>query len=164
MPVDLIGMFDKILALDLGGNTGWAMEANKVITSGSENFKSTRFESSGMKFLKFKKWLSEMLSIQKPEIVVYEQVHRHMGTAAAHSYGAYLGILQATCEERSLPYAGIDVGTIKKFFSGSGSADKFAMIAEAKKRFPDHTITSSDQADALAILETGKHQLNENKK
>lgn len=152
-------MFTKILSLDLGTNTGWSLEANGVVTCGSENFKATRFESVGMRYLKFRRWIVEMIKVQKPEIVVYEQIHRHLGTAASHVYGGLLGQLQAECEDKKIPYKGIDVGKIKKTATGNGAADKFMMINAAKKKWPDLQIVDSDTADSLWILETAKNQI-----
>jgi len=48
-----------ILALDLGTTTGWAMLCDGTITSGSQSFKPLRFEGGGMRFLKFKRFLSD---------------------------------------------------------------------------------------------------------
>ena len=51
----------KILALDLGTKTGWAIcLKDQKILSGTENFKSTRFEGGGMRYLRFKNWLDEI--------------------------------------------------------------------------------------------------------
>ena len=54
-------MTNTILALDLGTTTGWALRDNDGhITSGSESFRPQRFEGGGMRFLRFKLWLTEI--------------------------------------------------------------------------------------------------------
>ena len=56
-------MTETILALDLGTQTGWALhQLDGTITSGTENFKPHRFEGGGMRFLRFKRWLGEVLA------------------------------------------------------------------------------------------------------
>lgn len=56
-------MNTTILALDLGTHTGWALlHLDGTITSGTEHFKPQRFEGGGMRFLRFKRWLNELLS------------------------------------------------------------------------------------------------------
>lgn len=51
----------NILALDLGTQTGWALrQRDGGVTSGSENFRPQRFEGGGMRFLRFKRWLTEL--------------------------------------------------------------------------------------------------------
>jgi Holliday junction resolvasome RuvABC endonuclease subunit len=144
------------LALDLATTTGWASCAGGVITSGTISFKGGRYEGGGMRFLRFKKWLREILETEKPEAVYYEEVRRHMSTDAAHIHGGLLAILQAECEARTLPYQGIPVGTIKKTATGKGNADKAAMIAAANAKWPEQNIKDDNQADALWILETSK--------
>jgi hypothetical protein len=50
-----------ILALDLGTQTGWALrDRDGAVTSGSESFKPQRFEGGGMRYLRFKRWLTEI--------------------------------------------------------------------------------------------------------
>ena len=55
------------LALDLGGKTGWALkQADGQITSGTIEFKPSRFEGGGMCFLRFKDWLDEITAYAGP--------------------------------------------------------------------------------------------------
>ena len=52
-------MTTTILALDLGTTTGWALRGSDGhITSGSESFRPQRFEGGGMRFLRFRRWLT----------------------------------------------------------------------------------------------------------
>ncbi len=54
-------MNTAILALYLGTQTGWAVRQNDgQINSGSETFKPQRFEGGGMRYLRFKRWLTEI--------------------------------------------------------------------------------------------------------
>lgn len=54
-------MIDAILCLDLGTKTGWALcGAGGHIISDTEDFQSRRFEGGGMRYLRFKQWLSEL--------------------------------------------------------------------------------------------------------
>ena len=57
-------MTTTILALDLGTTTGWALRGSDGhITSGSESFRPQRFEGGGMRFLRFKRWLTELKAV-----------------------------------------------------------------------------------------------------
>jgi len=104
-----------ILALDLGTTTGWAlMRANGQIASGSQSFKPQRFEGGGMRFLKFKRWLTDVKQCTSGiDLVVFEEVRRHAGVDAAHAYGGFIGKLTAWCEHHQIPYEGVPVGTIR---------------------------------------------------
>nr|WP_308006161.1 hypothetical protein [Xanthomonas albilineans] len=145
-------MNTTILALDLGTRTGWALQhSDGTITSGTEPFTPQRFEGGGMRFLRFKRWLNEVLSTANPIHTVYfEEVRRHAGVDAAHAYGGFMGHLTAWCEHHQIPYQGVPVGTIKKHATGKGNAGKDDMSASARRR--GHTPIDDNQADALALL------------
>jgi Holliday junction resolvasome RuvABC endonuclease subunit len=142
------------LAIDIGTTTGWAISGPPII-SGTISFKPKRFEGGGMRVLRFKNWLHETITQNNIQVIYYEEVRRHMGTDAAHIYGALEGQISSQCEELKIPYQGIPVGTIKKHATGSGNASKDVMINTAKAAFPDQQIDDDNQADALWILDLG---------
>ena len=141
-----------VLALDLGTTTGWALRSGDGgITSGTMSFKPSRFEGGGMRYLRFRGWLGEVLHLSGGlERVVFEEVRAHAGTDAAHIYGGFLGLLSAWCEERSVAYEGVPVGTIKRFATGRGNADKAAMVAAIQAR--GFRPADDNEADAIALL------------
>lgn len=145
-------MNTTILALDLGTHTGWALlHRDGSIVSGTEHFKSQRFEGGGMRFLRFKRWLNELLHVSDCiQAVYFEEVRRHAGIDAAHVYGGFMGHLTAWCEHHNIPYLGVPVGTIKKHATGKGNAGKDDMIAAAARR--GFTPANDNEADALALL------------
>ena len=102
----------SILALDLGSTTGWAIRNSRCrILHGTAEFRPTRFEGGGMRYLRFVKWLDQTLEVTGGiDAVYFEEVRRHIGTDAAHVYGGLLATLTAWCEEHSLPYQGVPVG------------------------------------------------------
>ena len=76
-----------ILALDLGTTTGWALRDQAgSIAHGFVSFKPQRFEGGGMRFLRFKRWLTEIKATTEHGIdaVYFEEVRRHLGVDAAH--------------------------------------------------------------------------------
>lgn len=146
----------NILALDLGTTTGWAtamISTGCIGTNcGTVTFKNGRFEGGGMRFLRFRKWLGEVLVDLdgKIDAVYFEEVRRHQGVDAAHVYGGLMATLTAWCEQHQIPYQGVPVGTIKKHATGKGNASKDQMIAAAIAR--GFTPKDDNEADALAIL------------
>jgi len=145
-------MTTTILALDLGTTTGWALrDSTGCITSGSESFRPQRFEGGGMRFLRFKRWLTEIKqSGDGIDCLYFEEVRRHVSTDAAHVYGGFLATLTAWCEHHQIPYQGVPVGTIKKHATGKGNAGKEEMIVSVQSR--GHAPTDDNEADALALL------------
>ncbi len=141
-----------ILALDLGTTTGWALRGRDGrITSGTMTFKPSRFEGGGMRYLRFRGWLAEISDLSCGLArIVFEEVRAHAGTDAAHIYGGFLAHLSAWCEEATIPYEGVPVGTIKRFVTGKGNADKAAVIAAIRAR--GFRPTDDNEADAIALL------------
>jgi len=84
-----------ILALDLGTTTGWALrDPAGSITHGFASFKPQRFEGGGMRFLRFKRWLTEIKAhADGIDALHFEEVRRHVSTDAAHAYGGFLATL-----------------------------------------------------------------------
>lgn len=109
-----------------------------------------------MRFLRLRSLLSEILrTTGKPDVVVFEEVRRHLGVDAAHIYGGCLATITSVCEEWRVPYQGVPVGTVKKLATGKGNADKAAMIEAARRRWPDANIRDDNEADARWIAECG---------
>ena len=150
-----------IFALDLGTQTGWALTSRDgSITSGSQSFKPQRFEGGGMRFLRFKRWLTDIKQCNDGiDQVVFEEVRRHVGVDAAHAYGGFMGQLTAWCEHHQIPYQGIPVGTIKKHATGKGNASKDEMVASVRAR--GHAPTDDNEADAIAVLDLAREMATE---
>ncbi len=142
----------SILALDLGTTTGWAVRTNRCrIIHGTAEFRPSRFEGGGMRYLRFGKWLDQTLEIAGGiDAVYFEEVRRHVGTDAAHIYGGFLAALTSWCEQKGIAYQGVPVGTIKRFATGKGNADKVAVMAAIRERGFDPS--DDNEADAIAIL------------
>lgn len=138
------------LALDLGTRTGYALFTNGGIVSGVQNFTPSRFESSAMRFVRFRRFLAELHAADRIVHVVFEEVRRHAGVTAAHAYGGFMAHLVEWCETNGIPCEGYPVGTIKKRWTGSGNASKDAMIAAARQR--GYEVSDDNEADALAML------------
>jgi Holliday junction resolvasome RuvABC endonuclease subunit len=104
-----------------------------------------------MRFLRFRGWLAEIANLSGGITrLVFEEVRAHAGTDAAHLYGGWLAHLAAWCEEACIPYQGVPVGTIKRYATGKGNADKAKMIAAIEAR--GFCPADDNEADAIALL------------
>ena len=141
-----------VLALDLGTTTGWALRPrDRQIAHGFVSLRPQRFEGGGMRYLRFKRWLSELKAVSIDIHAVYfEEVRRHAGVDAAHVYGGLMATLTTWCEHHNIPYQGVPVGTIKKHATGKGNAGKDEVIAAMQAK--GHPVTDDNEADALALL------------
>ena len=142
----------SILALDLGTTTGWAVRNDRCrILHGTAEFRTSRFEGGGMRYLRFGKWLDQTLEVTGGiDAVYYETVRRHLGTDAAHVFGGLLATLTAWCEAQGIPYQGVGVGTWKRHACGKGNADKQAVIDAMRTR--GFEPADDNEADAIALL------------
>ena len=142
----------SILALDLGSTTGWAIRNSRCrILHGTAEFRPSRFEGGGMRYLRFGRWLEQTLEVTGGiDAVYFEEVRRHIGTDAAHTYGGFLAALTSWCEAKGIAYQGVPVGTIKRYATGKGNADKQAMVAAVRDR--GFKPADDNEADAIAIL------------
>lgn len=142
-----------ILALDLGTKTGWALTEFGKITSGTQDFKATRFQSADRRFVNFKDWLNktrDKTTLAKIDVVYFEEVRRHIGVDAAHCYGGFKAILTTFCQENEISFQGMAVGTIKKHITGNGAAKKDKMIAAV--RALGYNPKDDNEADAISLL------------
>ena len=149
-----------ILGIDPGTKCGWAVIRDGVhLFSGVWDLQPRRHEGGGMRFVRMLCKLNEIAGATKIDAVAYEEVRRHLGVDAAHIYGGVVATLSGWCEERSIPYEAIPVGTIKKHATGSGNANKESMIDAAKQQWPSVSIIDDNHADALWIAETMRMSL-----
>lgn len=145
----------NFLALDLGTTTGWAVgcsSSKQHCQSGTKNFKPTRYQSHGQRYVEFKKFLTKIHEKYNLSYCYYEEVRKHIGTDAAHIYGGYVATLQAWSIENNIEYAGTPVGTIKKHITGKGNAGKEEVISAVKQKlniFPK----DDNEADAIALCD-----------
>jgi crossover junction endodeoxyribonuclease RuvC len=140
-----------ILALDLGAKTGWALaKGAEIVASGTSEFRPGRFEGAGMTFLRFDRWLDDLLhNAGTLDLVAFEEVRAHAGTLAAQVYGGFLAHLTAWCERNAVPYRGVPVATIKRHVTGKGNAPKDAMVGAVRAR--GYAPRDDNEADAIAL-------------
>ena len=150
-----------ILAIDPGNNTGWALRYHDgSIESGTWTLMPAqlrKYEGGGMRYLRFTAALDSVTKMAAEEgkpigAVYYEAVRYHKSVQAAHSYGGYTAHLMAWCEQNKIAYSILPVGSIKKFATGKGNANKEAMIVAANERW-NTKITDDNEADARWIAE-----------
>ncbi|MCA3000291.1 MAG: hypothetical protein ING75_17015 [Rhodocyclaceae bacterium] len=140
------------LALDLGTKTGYALRrATGRVEHGTVSFAIKKSEQPGKRWTNFRRWLVD-LKAANPDIrrIVVEDVRRHLGTDAAHAYGAFRAIVEMFGDHHQIEVEAIGVGTWKKRFTGNGAAKKEEVI-EACKRVGFQPQTDND-ADAIGVL------------
>jgi crossover junction endodeoxyribonuclease RuvC len=147
---------DAFLGVDLGTHCGFArydhLGKGGSYMTGARDFSVTRFDSPHIRYERFGKALDEHFSLGVTK-VFYETVRRHLGTTAAHVYGAFLNKLHEKCAEYDVPFEGLSVQEIKTFATGKGNGSK-DLVGKACVAWGFNP-KSEDEADAIAILKCG---------
>jgi len=153
----------KLLALDLGTHLGWALADLDQDTWiwGHEDFKPGRYDGSGMRYLRFQRWLGELLRDEELALVVVEAVSFARFQQASEVLNGMKAIAMAVCEARGKSYTSVPTGTLKKFATGKGNANKDAMAYALGERWeeirPEHHLPigddlTEDEVDAIWLL------------
>lgn len=142
-----------VLALDLATATGWALrDARGQLTSGVQSFALRSGESSGLRLLRFRRWLREVLELGEVRLVAYEQpvIHRkrrQLNRSVAHNLeGVLLPELEGLVD-----YVSPTPAEVKKHATGKGNASKEQMVEAARERWRVD-VEDHNQADALCVL------------
>jgi Holliday junction resolvasome RuvABC endonuclease subunit len=153
-------MTQRILSIDASSMTGWATNANGPYESGRQQFPLRRGESDGMRKLRFRAWVREMLETLRPEVVVYEApfVHPKHASSAELAY-VFTGIVQMECEAVKIQYVSCPPSTLKRYATGKGNAGKPEMQEAARRNYDHYSPVAdpgADEADALLLLAWGE--------
>ena len=87
------------------------------------------------------------------DLVVFEASRNLRYGNAVRVAAQIQGVIELVCTNNKVEYKGFSPKEIKKHACGSGNADKDAMVAAAKKKWPKIKLESNDHADALWLLD-----------
>lgn len=162
-----------VLALDLATSTGWALrDSSGQVTSGVQTFDLRRGESAGMRFLRFRAWLREIMALAGGKgVIAFEQAHHRGGHATSLAVGLVTVVLEEAAAQ-GWETTSVHTATLKKHATGKGNASKGEMIGAAVRRWHrvrpfrlQFTTTSEccdeDEADALCVLAWALEQIGE---
>lgn len=139
----------KILAIDAATKTGYASNCFRKITSGIMDFKAKRGDSPGVRFIKFKKWLNEIVKNSKPDVIIYEQAHHRGGHPTEVALG-FVTVIKIIAAKNNCELTTVHTGELKKWATGNGRASKEEMIDASRKL--GFEPVDDNEADALLIL------------
>jgi len=134
----------KILALDIATKTGWKTET----ASGVWNLKPNRGESEGMRVVRFKSKVRELIELEGISLVSYERP-AGMHKASIMVASEMVGVLKDLCLEKKIQLACYSANEIKKFATGKGNANKQKMIDKAIEL--GFNPTDDNEADAIHL-------------
>ena len=162
------------LGLDFGLNLGYAFAVYSNTRKkwymfphmiGVLDLNAGRYESKSISFL----LLRQFLSLANPSVIFYEDVKftppaEYLSSTAevvarVASASELLSSLRAVAllwaEDHNVPFLGIPIGTIKRIATGSGRANKAAVIRACNSQFGttlDESMPGSDNAADAAFI------------
>jgi Holliday junction resolvasome RuvABC endonuclease subunit len=143
----------KLLALDIATKTGW----RTATSSGVWDLKPNRGESSGMRVVRFKSKVKELIEIEGITQISYERpagLHKSSIMVASEM----IGVLMDLCIELGVEYASYSASEIKKFATGAGNANKEKMIRAAIDL--GFNVIDDNHADAIHLYNLTIKDLN----
>ena len=144
----------RILALDPATKCGYAISRELY---GVWNLTPKRDESVGMRLIRLRSKLNEVIKAERINLVVFERPGgRNSGAIIVHS--ELQGQIKTVCEDLKIEYRGYSSQEIKKFATGKGNSGKPLMIKAAKDQL-GYSGDNDNEADALWLLELAKHDL-----
>ncbi len=114
----------NVLALDQATVTGWAvgLHHGKVINSGTWDLKPRTGESMGMRTVRFRSKVQEILDAYPIDVIVYERpAGRNIRAIQVSS--ELVGQIHTLCLDRGLEYASYSPGEVKKHATGKGNSN-----------------------------------------
>lgn len=149
-----------VLGLDCATQTGWCVVGNdgKPVESGVMDFSKRRGESNGLVFLRFRKWLTELIQAlpEQPSVLSYERAHFRGGAATELCVGLQTRV-QEICAELGIESAPVATTTLKKSATGTGRAGKDQMIDAARTILGRDPI-DDNEADAVHVALWGARE------
>lgn len=149
-----------LLSLDLALKTGYAVGPS----DGKPLFGAYRIphspEDLGACLQHFGEWLEDSIAVHQPRVVVFEAPIFNAGKtslATARLLYSLAGVTELICRRARVICREANLMTVKKFWAGTGRADKSQMM-EAARRY-GFDVKTSDEADALAIWAYAVHLL-----
>lgn len=145
----------RILAIDPATKLGWASPTS----SGMQDFSLRSNESKGLKFVKARAFIKQIIELDKIEIVIYEK------PGGAHYNGVrsganFEGIIMELAESMGLEYKDFSASEIKKHAkvttNCTGTMNKDMMVQSAKIYLSgkyDVDIIDDNHADALWLYD-----------
>ena len=135
----------RILALDPATKCGYAHAED----SGVWDLKSSPYESTSMRLLKFRAKINQLVLEHGITFIVYEKPGgRHFNGIRSHAN--LEGVLLEYCLSHNIDFKGYSASEIKKFATGKGNAKKEDMVEAATEKYGE--VIDDNHADALHLF------------
>lgn len=146
-------MEHRVLALDLATNIGMAIGDPRELPAHRSFTLPSTGDDVGRFLDAFDIWLSDTITVERPTICAFEAPIIHAGKTSyltARKLMCLAGHTEFVLRRRDVPCFEGNVTQVKKFFAGSGRAQKGDVMAVARRLGLDPK--NDDEADAVALF------------
>jgi Holliday junction resolvasome RuvABC endonuclease subunit len=151
----------KILAIDPGTKCGFAHSCG---ISGTWDLSVRRDESAGMRLIRLRGKLTEILEDEGVDILVFEANRNMKFGHAIRVSGEIQGVLQVWAIDKEVEYRAYSATELKKHATGKGNAGKDIMLAYAAKKWPKKEFKDDNEVDAVWLLDLAASQFTPKRK
>jgi Holliday junction resolvasome RuvABC endonuclease subunit len=142
----------RILSIDPATHCGFAISRSVY---GVWDLTPKRDESIGMRLVRFRNKLVELINLENINLVVFERPGgQYKSSIIVQS--EIQGQIKIICEDNHVEYRAYSSAEIKKYATGKGNVGKPAMIEAANKKL-GYIGNNDNEADALWLLELAKN-------
>lgn len=141
-----------ILAFDLATKTGWCLVSSQgaILSSGVLDLSREDNEHYGHMFMRLYGFMEKISGGNQRLMLAYEMAHHRAGPSTRIGVGLNATILLFAAQNGLATPLAVHTATLKKWVTGSGRAEKPAMIAWAKEKLGRDPI-DDNEADAVAV-------------
>lgn len=150
-------MTPRILALDLGSKTGWAINDTRTVISGTWDVGLRQGESFGMRFIHLRSNLNAIVMAYPDLKIVYYEKGLAKFQVPTAILGGYVAKLTEWCEDHQIEYRPVAISVLKKYATGRGNASKVDMMEAARRK--GWTFEDDNECDALWLLDYGRREI-----
>lgn len=142
----------RILALDLGTRTGWALRTDTGI-DGSGAWKLPSAEP-GRAYSEFFERLTDEVRLSRPTFLAYEDVpaRAHRGGDAAHRWGGFESLVLVAARWNDVRVVPVPIQSWKKYAGLPAASGPDEALAACRGLHPE--VRSPDQAVAIFVAHT----------
>ena len=149
-----------ILGIDPATKTGYCVMANngEIVTAGTWDLNQPIPKvERGTKLLRFQTLLASVVLDKAHDslhTIACERVFQHTSEDQTRMYGGLVAVIEMMAARHGLRAVGVACPTIKKRATGSGRAEKRAVLAAARAKWG--MVHDDNQADAMWIAEVAR--------
>lgn len=150
----------NILGLDPATLCGFAVVADgAILTSGTWSLPARPDDHCGKRLCRLEEAILAMHAAHRIDKIAYELASFGSHNPAVQAFhNEIAGIIKRVAFQLGeLPCVGFSIGTVKKFATGSGRAEKHQMITACKLQF-GIVVRDDNEADAIMVAKLAEHE------